>query len=99
MRFSRILPELRVIQDFCRRSCIIRKKRFSNGMLSLSLPESEIVFDDEGQVIDAIPEDDAYTHTIIEMFMVAGNEAVAWLFAGLETPLLRRIHPDPDLTQ
>ena len=31
---------------------VIRKKRFSNGMLSLSLPESEIVFDDEGQVIE-----------------------------------------------
>jgi ribonuclease R len=76
----------------------IRKGRFKAGMLRLELPDSELVFDDEGHVIDAVPEDDAFTHTIIEMFMVAGNEAVAWLFAGLDIPLLRRIHPDPDLT-
>ncbi|MEE2681056.1 MAG: VacB/RNase II family 3'-5' exoribonuclease [Planctomycetota bacterium] len=75
---------------------IIRKRRFADGMLSLSLPESEIVFDDAGEVTDAMPEDDAYTHTIIEMFMVAANEAVASLFADLKVPLIRRIHPEPD---
>ena len=75
---------------------LIRRKRFANGMLSLSLPESEIVFDEAGEVADAVPEDDAYTHTIIEMFMVAANEAVASLFADLKVPLIRRIHPEPD---
>ena len=75
---------------------LIRKRRFQAGMLSLSLPESELVFDDDGHVKDAVPEDDAFTHTLIEMFMVAGNEAVAELFAGLDVPLLRRIHPEPD---
>ena len=88
-----LIEALRYAQKLAR---LIRKKRFSQGMLSLSLPESEIVFDDDGQVIDAIPEDDAYTHTIIEMFMVAANESVAALFADLKTPLIRRIHPEPD---
>ena len=87
----------------CLRECnklarIVRKRRFKAGMLRLELPDSELVFDENGKVTDAVPEDDAFTHTIIEMFMVAANEAVAWLFSGLETPLLRRIHPDPDLT-
>jgi len=75
---------------------LIRKRRFEAGMLSLSLPESELVFDENGHVKDAVPEDDAFTHTLIEMFMVAGNEAVASLFASLNVPLLRRIHPEPD---
>lgn len=75
---------------------MIRKQRFDSGMLSLSLPSSVLQFDDEGHVTGAEQEDDAFTHTIIEMFMVAANEAVAALFAGLEVPLLRRIHPDPD---
>ncbi|MED5506522.1 MAG: VacB/RNase II family 3'-5' exoribonuclease [Planctomycetota bacterium] len=74
----------------------IRKRRFGRGMLSLSLPESEIVFDESGSVVDAVPEDDAYTHTVIEMFMVAANEAVAALFADLGVPLVRRVHPEPD---
>ena len=75
---------------------IIRQRRRVDGMLTLSLPESEIVFDENGKVIDAVPEDDAFTHTVIEMFMVAANEAVADLFATLQIPLLRRIHPEPD---
>jgi len=76
----------------------IQKERYKAGMLRLDLPESVLVFDEEGHVVDAEPEDDAFTHTIIEMFMVAANEAVASLFSGLETPLLRRMHPEPDLT-
>ena len=75
---------------------LIRKRRFQAGMLSLALPESVLVFDENGHVSDAVPEDDAFTHTLIEMFMVAGNEAVAELFASLNVPLLRRIHPEPD---
>jgi ribonuclease R len=54
-----------------------------------------LIFDDEGRVVDAVPEDDAFTHTIIEMFMVEANEAVARTFDSLEVPVLRRIHPDP----
>ncbi|MBC02646.1 MAG: hypothetical protein CMJ34_04995 [Phycisphaerae bacterium] len=74
---------------------IIRKRRFSHGMLVLGLPEFELVFDDDGHVIDAQPEDDAFTHTIIEMFMVEANEAVARTFADLDLPLIRRTHPEP----
>jgi len=42
-----------------------------------------------------VKEDSSFTHRLIEMFMVEANEAVARTFAGLDTPLLRRIHPDP----
>jgi ribonuclease R len=73
----------------------IRKRRFRKGMITLDLPEVELRFDEHGHVVDAQPEDDAFTHTIIEMFMVEANEAVARLFADLDVPLLRRIHPDP----
>ena len=74
---------------------IIQKRRFSHGMLVLGLPEFELVFDEDGHVIDAQPEDDAFTHTIIEMFMVEANEAVARTFADLDLPLIRRTHPEP----
>jgi ribonuclease R len=74
---------------------VLRKRRFADGMIVLNLPKVELVFDEDGHVIDAIPEDDAFTHTIIEMFMVEANEAVARLFSDLNLPLIRRIHPDP----
>lgn len=74
---------------------ILRERRKRDGMIALHLPQSELVFDAEGHVIDAVPEDASFTHTLIEMFMVEANEAVARLFADLELPLLRRIHPEP----
>ncbi len=73
----------------------IRRRRQAAGMIHLDLPVVELVYDAEGHVIDAVPEDDSFTHTLIEMFMVEANEAVARTFAGLDTPLLRRIHPEP----
>ena len=74
---------------------ILQKRRHRDGMMVLNLPQVELVFDDDGHVIDAVPEDDAFTHKIIEMFMVEANEAVARTFDSLEVPVLRRIHPDP----
>lgn len=74
----------------------IRDRRFKQGMIVLGLPEVELVFDDAGHVVDAQPEDDAYTHTLIEMFMVEANEAAARLFNDLKIPMIRRVHADPD---
>jgi ribonuclease R len=78
-----------------RLSRVIRERRRKSGMIHLELPDVELVYDENGRVIDAVPEDDAYTHTLIEMFMVEANEAVARLFEELGVPLLRRIHPEP----
>jgi ribonuclease R len=74
---------------------VLRKRRVRDGMIVLNLPQVELVFDDQGRVTDAVPEDDAFTHTIIEMFMVEANEAIARTFDTLGVPVLRRIHPDP----
>ncbi len=74
---------------------IIRQRRLDEGMIVLDLPEIELELDDDGRVIDAHPADTSFSHTIIEMFMVEANEAVARLLDGLGVPFLRRIHPDP----
>jgi ribonuclease R len=73
----------------------LRGRRQRDGMISLQLPDVELVYDDDGNVIDAVPEDDSFTHTVIEMFMVEANEAIGRLFANLGVPVLRRIHPEP----
>ncbi|MEX0744817.1 MAG: VacB/RNase II family 3'-5' exoribonuclease [Phycisphaeraceae bacterium] len=74
----------------------IRKRRLKQGMIVLGLPDVELIFDESGRVVDAQPEDDAFTHTLIEMFMVEANEAAARLFDSLTVPMIRRVHPDPD---
>ena len=65
-------------------------------MLHLDLPETELVFDEAGRVIDGQPADNSYPHTIIEMFMVEANEAVATILDSNNIPVMRRIHPEPD---
>ncbi|MCH2135118.1 MAG: VacB/RNase II family 3'-5' exoribonuclease [Phycisphaerales bacterium] len=76
---------------------VIQNRRRHQGMISLALPESVLVFDDEGRVADVQGEDGAFTHTLIEMFMVEANEAVSRLFDSLDVSILRRIHPEPAL--
>ena len=89
-------PELiDALQDMNTLSRLIRARRHKAGMIHLDLPEVNLIFDDNGKVVDAEPEDDAYTHTLIEMFMVEANEALASLFETLRVPVLRRIHPEP----
>ncbi|MBX3404257.1 MAG: VacB/RNase II family 3'-5' exoribonuclease [Phycisphaeraceae bacterium] len=79
--------------DACAKA--IRRRRRESGMIHLELPEVNLIFDDAGHVIDAEPEDNAFTHTLIEMFMVEANEVLARLFEGVKVPLLRRVHPEP----
>jgi ribonuclease R len=74
----------------------IEARRIKAGMLELDLPEAELVYDDKNRVVDVTPADNAYTHKVIEMFMVEANEAVAATFDRLKRPILRRIHPAPD---
>lgn len=93
-RFRKTLVDL--VQELDRLARSIRQRRIEQGMVVLELPEVELKFDDAGRVADARPADTSFSHTIIEMFMVEANEAVARLLRRLRVPFLRRIHPDPD---
>jgi len=92
--YSRELVQSLMMMDELAKA--LHHRRLRDGMVVLSLPEVQLVFDDAGHVTDALPQDNAFTHTIIEMFMVEANEAAARLFASLKLPLIRRVHPDPD---
>jgi ribonuclease R len=89
-------PELfKHLQEMNTLARAIKERRYRQGMISLELPDVVLIYDDEGHVIDAEKEDDAFTHTLIEMFMVEANEVLARLFEKMTVPLLRRVHPEP----
>ncbi len=90
-------PVIELLRDMEALAWRIEARRTREGMLHLDLPEPELVFDEAGRVVDAHPADTSYPHTIIEMFMVEANEAVASLLDRLNVPFMRRIHPDPDI--
>jgi ribonuclease R len=74
----------------------IEARRRRAGMLQLKMATTELVTDRDGQVIGVQPEDTSYPHTLIEMFMVEANVAVACLLDRYCIPFMRRIHAEPD---
>ncbi len=90
-------PEVvELVQNMGKLAPLIEARRRKAGMLHLDLPEVELMFDQNNKVIDAVPEDQSYTHTVIEMFMVEANEAAAEMLDHADRKFLRRIHPAPD---
>jgi len=86
---------LETLREMDRLAKVIQARRDREGMISLDLPDVVLIYDERGHVVDAEREDDAFTHKLIEMFMVEANEVLARLFENLGVPLLRRIHPEP----
>jgi ribonuclease R len=78
---------------------ILRKRRLKRGALELSLPETELEYDDQGRVTGGHYRSHDVSHQLIEEFMLAANEAVAEQLAGLDIAFLRRVHPDPDINK
>jgi len=87
---------VRLVRDMVALARRIEARRRKAGMLHLALPQVELVFDESDRVVDAVAEDDSYTHTVIEMFMVEANEAVARVLDARKRAFIRRIHPAPD---
>lgn len=73
----------------------IRTRRLAEGMLVLNLPELEIKLDAGGRPISSGAADTAFSHTLIEMFMVEANEAVSRFLREHGVNHLRRVHPPP----
>ncbi len=74
----------------------IEKRRNRAGMIHLDMPETELETDASGLVVGAHPAENGYPHTMIEMFMVEANDAVAALLDRHRVPFIRRIHPPPE---
>ncbi|HSI37241.1 MAG TPA: ribonuclease R [Tepidisphaeraceae bacterium] len=88
-----VLHLLDDMNDLSRR---LQKRRKAQGQVVLELPVIQLKLDEDGKVVGAEPEDQSFTHTLIEMFMVEANEAVARLLDSLHVPFLRRTHPAPE---
>jgi len=66
------------------------------GALDLDLKEHEIHLDQSGFPEDVVPCERYFANRIIEVFMIAANEAVARLMADNDVPAIYRVHLPPD---
>jgi ribonuclease R len=90
-------PVAALLRDMETLARILEDKRRRAGLLQLPMPETRVILDDAGRVTAVEPEDTPYTHTIIEMFMVEANIAVAHLLDRYCIGFVRRIHPAPNI--
>ncbi|TWT98738.1 ribonuclease R family protein [Neorhodopirellula pilleata] len=74
----------------------IRKRRFKSGSLSMDMPDIKLELDRNGKVKGAHLVEHTESHQIIEEFMLAGNQAVAYWLDTLELNFLHRIHAPPE---
>jgi ribonuclease R len=92
-----VAPEVsRMLAVMLELAMILRRRRFARGALELSLPEIEIELGDAGEVTGAHLAVYDQSHQVIEEFMLAANEAVAWYLTEHHAGFLRRVHADPE---
>ena len=76
---------------------ILKKRRLNQGYLNLDIPESKIILDENGKVLDVRKYETTFANEIIEQFMLTANESIAEKFYWLEAPFIYRVHEEPDI--
>lgn len=75
---------------------ILMAKRFRDGSLDLEIPETEIILDDAGMVVDIIKAERVFSHKLIEELMLIANVSLAKIIDKKQSPGIYRIHEEPD---
>ncbi|GGL73329.1 ribonuclease R [Wenxinia marina] len=92
-RTEPLLPTLRTLYDAY---AALRRARESRQPLDLDLPERRIELDEQGNVTSVAFKERLDAHRLIEEFMVLANVAAAETLVAKKTPLLFRVHEEPD---
>ncbi|HWB58016.1 MAG TPA: ribonuclease R [Chthoniobacteraceae bacterium] len=75
---------------------LLRKNRFAAGSLDLDFPEVKVWLDASGKPVRLEKVENDISHQLIEEFMLAANEVVAYEIKKKQLPGVYRIHDNPD---
>lgn len=92
-KYGYVLDALRLSEELAR---ILMERRYSRGAMDFDFPESKIIMDQAGNVLDVKRYDRRIANKIIEEFMLIANETVAEQFHWASIPFVYRIHENPD---
>lgn len=92
-RYERFVPSFELMRDL---AIILNRKRVRRGSIDFDLPESNVLLDQEGQMVGVARGERNIAHRIIEEFMLSANEAVARRLETAGIPSLYRIHERPE---
>jgi ribonuclease R len=90
--YGEVLPALREMGELMR---ILNQARSARGSIDFDLPEGDVVLNTDGEMVGVFPEERNVAHRLIEEFMIAANEAVAYELVSHEIPALFRVHASP----
>ena len=75
----------------------IRANRETRGAIDFDKPESKVVVDENGEVLDIVLRERGISERLIEDFMLSANEVVGEHFYWMQVPFIYRIHEEPKL--
>jgi len=91
-------PVLAALREMHALMVILNGARAARGSIDFDLPEGNVELGTDGTVVGVIPAQRNVAHRLIEEFMIAANEAVAYQLETRGVPALYRVHdaPSPD---
>lgn len=87
-----LLDDLELMRELAERRIACRHQR---GSLDFDLPEAQILLDLQGRPENIIRTERNLAHRLIEEFMLAANEAVAFWLVQQREPMIFRVHEAP----
>lgn len=85
-----------IIKNMGELSALLLKKREERGSIDFDFPETYLVIDSNGKLVDVKARETNRAHRLIETFMVIANEVIAEHMCKLKLPFVYRVHETPD---
>ncbi len=92
-RYNYLLESFELMGELCGHLRKVSRKR---GSLDFDLPEPEVLLDIQGRPEAILKAERYLSHMMIEVFMIAANEAVASHLEKLGIPIIYRVHEKPE---
>lgn len=92
-KYAALVPDFMLMRELMEHLNVTRRER---GSIDFDLPEPEIIVDLTGATTDIIKSERNQAHRLIEEFMLAANETVAFHLESHGVPFLYRVHDEPD---
>jgi ribonuclease R len=92
-RYAPLVESFLLMQEL---ASVLNAKRQRRGSIDFDLPEAQIEFDENGLMMGVTRSERLFAHRIIEEFMLAANESVAFYLEQKGVASIYRVHEPPD---
>ncbi|MEO8503203.1 MAG: ribonuclease R [Acidobacteriota bacterium] len=90
--YGDVLVRLKVMRELMQ---VLLRRRNERGSIDFDLPEGDVILDTDGNTVGIRASERNVAHRIVEEFMIAANEAVAFTLETSDCPALYRVHDSP----